>query len=383
MLLPLGTDRPLRRPTLVTYALVVACIGVFIFEQTVGASNPDGLEGMRRAGALTPGPGFHWWQLFTYAFLHGGWRHLMGNMLVLYVFGPNIEDRLGRVGFLVFYLGGAAAAAGMHMYFEKAGAIGASGAIAACTGMYLVLFPRTQVKVLFLLSLGIFSVSAWWFIALSVVWEWTSVFFGGGRDGVAHLAHLGGYLYGAGIALALLWLKILPREQFDLFTMGRQAYRRRAFKEAGLAIEQKRRQHWERAKAGETDDSDAMAAARAEVVRLWNAADPAGAARAYKALADRWGNVAGATVLSRRMQYDIANWFYQQKDPDAAAFAYARFLEAYPRDPEAGHVRLLLGMIHARQLNDPLKAKELIAEAMKSLEGGEAEMARRELEGLG
>ncbi len=383
MLLPLGTDRPLRRPTLVTYALVVVCVGVWVFEETVGKSSGDAAEAMRTWGALTPGPGFHWWQLVTYAFLHGGWRHLLGNMLVLYVFGPNIEDRLGRIGFTVFYLGGAAAAAGMHMYFERAGAIGASGAIAACTGMYLVLFPRTQVKVLFLFTLGVFNVSAWWFIALSVVWEWTSQWFWGGHDNVAHLAHLGGYLYGAGVALVLLWWKVLPREPFDLFTMGRQAYRRRQFKEAGLAMEQARREHWQRAQAGEVGDSDVIAGARAEVVRLWTSGDLAGAARAYKGLADRWANVPGASVLSRKYQYELANWFYQAKDQDAAAYAYARFLEAYPRDPEAGHVRLLLGMIHARALNDPVKAKELIGEAMKTLEGGEAEMARRELEALG
>jgi outer membrane protein assembly factor BamD (BamD/ComL family) len=111
--------------------------------------------------------------------------------------------------------------------------------------------------------------------------------------------------------------------------------------------------------------------------------DAAGAARAYKELADRYSHVAGAATLSRKWQYELANWFYQTKEHDAAAFAYARFLEAYPRDPEAGHIRLLLGMIHARSLNDPVKAKALISEALKTLEGGEAEMARRELEGLG
>lgn len=379
MLIPLGTDRPLRRPTLVTYALIVACVGVWLVEEVVGRSNGEMVQRMREMGTLTPRPGFHWWQVVTYAFLHGGWKHLLGNMLVLYVFGPNIEDRLGRLGFVAFYLGGAAAAAGMHMYFEPSRAIGASGAIAACTGMYLVLFPRTQVRVLFLFTMSLFNVSAWWFIVLSVVWEWMSAAFAG-PDNVAHLAHAGGYLYGAGVALVLLWWKVLAREQFDLFTMGRQAYRRRQFREAGLAVDRKRQEHWERARAGETEE---IASARAEVVRKWVGGDAPGAAREYKGVADRWGNVAGAATLSRKYQIEIANWFYQQKDADAAAFAYARFLEAYPGDPEAGHVRLLLGMIHARSLNDPVKAKALIGEAMKTLEGGELEMARRELEGLG
>jgi membrane associated rhomboid family serine protease len=369
-----------------TYALVTACIAVWVFGESMGRMSAAGTEEMRAFGALMPGSGFHWWQLVTYAFLHGGWKHLLGNMLVLYVFGPNIEDRLGRVGFLVFYLVGAAAAGGLHLFFTGRPAIGASGAVAACTGMYLVLFPKTQVRVFFLFTMGLFSVSAWWFIVASFVWEWTSVLFSG-PDNVAHVAHLGGYIYGAGLAMLLLWWKVLPREPFDLFTMGRQAYRRRAFKEAGLAIEQQRQAHWERAKAGAGGgggaDQDVIAGVRAEVVRKMTAGEVEAAAREYKGLADRYSHVPGATTLSRKHQYGLANWFYQQRDMDAAAFAYARFLEAYPTDAEAGHIRLLLGMIHARSLNDPLKAKQLIGEAMKTLEGGELELARREMEGLG
>jgi membrane associated rhomboid family serine protease len=381
-----------------TYAFMAACIGVQIYldvaRRVDGGGMAERAVQMMDWGTLWPSgiegaPGFHWWQLLTYAFLHAGWWHLLGNMVFLWVFGPNLEDRLGRVWFAVFYLVGAVVSGGVHIFFARQPVIGASGAIAACTGAYLVMFPRTQIRVLFLLFLNVFMMSAWWFIVLSVAWEWLSPLMGGGADHVAHLAHLGGYLYGIAVALVLLWLKIVPREVYDLFSIGRQAYRRRAFKEAGLAVERARKEKWERAKRGGAGDApggvdpDVIAAARAEIVSKMTAGDMAGGARGYKELADRYAHVPGAATLSRRWQYALANWFYQEKDPDAAAFAYARFLEAYPRDAEAGHIRLLLGMIHARSLNDPVKAKALIAEALKTLEGEEAEMAKKELEALG
>src|SRR5579862_9844352 len=154
MLIPLGTDRPLRRPTLVTYALIGVCIAVQVYLDTLERVDHEQWKMVEGLGVLQPGPGFHWWELITYAFKHANWQHLLGNMLILWVFGPNIEDRLGRWWFLLFYLVGAAASGGMQVFYVGHGVIGASGAIAACTGAYLVMFPRTQVKVLFLLFLN-------------------------------------------------------------------------------------------------------------------------------------------------------------------------------------------------------------------------------------
>lgn len=389
MLIPLGTDRPLHRPTVVTYLLMGACIAVYLVQIVVGRFQPDLVRAWEQWGMVYGGggwAGFRWWTLFTYQFLHGGFWHIAGNMLFLLVFGQCIEDRFGRVWFLVFYLLGGAAAGALHAVFDDHPAIGASGAIAACTGAFLVLFPRTHVRCFALLFvMGVVTIPAWWFIGFAIVWDML-LQGSSARTGTAHLAHLGGYGFGMAVSMALLGLKIIPREPYDLFTMGKQAYRRRQLKELTIQADRATAKKWERAKgdSAAAQESSALAESRAAVSRAMAAGDMPGAASQYKKLADSWAHISGAAVLSRKHQYDLANWFYQNGDTDAAAFAYARFLEGYPKDSEAGAVRLLLGIIHARSLNDPLKAKALINQAIGELRDPDAlQMARKELEMLG
>lgn len=388
MFIPLGTDRPLRRPTVVTHALILITVAVFLAQfagqitaagslAEAGESGPSPIEQALALRTQPPGV-FRWWMPITYAFLHGGWLHLIGNMAFLWVFGPNLEDRLGRLRFLAFYLGGAAAAGGLHILFSRSGVVGASGAIAACTGAYLVMFPRTMIKVLGLMFyIGIFTLPAWWFIGLGIAWDLASQTLNRG-SGIAHLAHLGGYAYGIGIAFFLLGTKLVPGEPYDLMSDSRQAIRRRTIKAAAGQRQKQVETHWERA------NSPQLAAARAEVARLMGAGQTDQAAAAYKRLANDFPASAGTTALSRRHQYDLANHFYTTGDQSAAVYAYERFLEAYPKDPESPQIRLLLGRITARHLNDPVRAKALLTEAIAGLRDEEVRaMAKRELEALG
>lgn len=106
MFLPLGTDRPLRRPTRINNVLIGINVAVFLVDLFLQRFAPDVFVDARQAlwlhGVnLTP------WAFFTYQFLHAGFMHLVGNMLFLFVFGPNLEDRLGRRWYLAFYLVGA------------------------------------------------------------------------------------------------------------------------------------------------------------------------------------------------------------------------------------------------------------------------------------
>ena len=147
----------------------------------------------------------------TSMFLHGGIMHLAGNMLFLWVFGDNMEDQMGHLGFFLFYLFGGVAAA----WAQNASAplstvpmVGASGAIAAVMGGYLLMFPKARVDILLILVIffRVFPVPAWivlgaWF-ALQLVQGWTV---SSEMGGVAHWAHAGGFL--AGVAMTLpLWL---------------------------------------------------------------------------------------------------------------------------------------------------------------------------------
>lgn len=385
MLIPLGTDRPLHRPSAVTILLIALNVGVFGAQLATQPPVPGMVSSFEASLILNPESlrtGEKAWTFVTYAFLHGGWMHLILNMVFLWAFGPNVEDRLGKTGFLGFYLVGAATAGVVHAATEPAPVVGASGAVAAVTGAYLVLFPRTLIRTLFFFFfIGIVQIPAWWFIGAQIAWNLMSQATGAtGR--VAVTAHLGGYAYGIAISMLLLALHVLPPEQYDLFTLGRQAKRRRDFRAASEARQKNREQRHKH--VAESEASEAVATARANVSKRLAAGDAPGATEAYKTLLREHGHDRRATLLSRRHQYDLANALYLAGDYVTAASAYERFIEGYPDDPETPAIKLLLGRILARQLNDPVRAKQLLAEAAASLEDGDAlAMAREELEALG
>lgn len=358
-MIPLGTELPLRRPTLVTPALIGLNVVIFLATMVVHRVDPTLWNEQTQRQLAVYGRNFHWWTLFSSAFLHAGWMHLIGNMIFLWVFGQNVEDRFGRVWFLVFYLLGGAASGGLHAAFERSPAIGASGAIAAVAGAFLVLFPRTHVRCLWFLGLiGIYSIPAWVFIGIAIAKD--LVLAGSWSDGVARLAHLGGYGFGISVCLVLLWRRVVPRQPYDLFTIGRQAYRRRQFKELGVRRDDSARRRMDRSARDGNLQADALASARADVAARITGRDLDAAGDAYKALVEHHAHTPGASTLSRNHQYDLANHFFARADHQTAAYCYERFLEAYASDSEAPRVRLLLGLINARYLNDPVRARAVL-----------------------
>jgi len=220
--IPLRDANPVRRRPIVTYAIIALCCLAFGLELWIQAS--DGERGLERffltyglvpgdltgdAGTGVGGPERAIVALFAHLFLHGGWLHLVGNMLYLWIFGNNIEDRFGRFGFLGFYLIGGLTAALSQVWIDPGSTtplIGASGAIAAVLGAYLVLYPRA--RVLSLVFLGFFYqllnvpaviVLGLWFVLqlLSGVGS-----LGASADGgVAFFAHIGGFVVGLAVGL--------------------------------------------------------------------------------------------------------------------------------------------------------------------------------------
>jgi membrane associated rhomboid family serine protease len=171
-------------------------------------------------------PSKSWWQsIFVAMFLHGGWLHIGGNMLFLWIFGNNVEDRLGRVAFIVFYLVGGLAATGLQLVFDSSSAVpnlGASGAIAAILGAYAVMFPKARVYTLVIF----FFITAVELPAVIVLGGWfvLQLFSGVGglgtevNGGVAYWAHVGGFVFG----MAAAWL--LFRGRGDRSGPGPVAY---------------------------------------------------------------------------------------------------------------------------------------------------------------
>ncbi|MFN0133869.1 MAG: rhomboid family intramembrane serine protease [Phycisphaerales bacterium] len=363
MIIPLGTDRPLTRPTVVNHALIAVNLAVFLAAQLLVRFSPESWQRIEHALILDP-TATRWWQPVSYAFLHAGFWHIFGNLLTLWVFGPNVEDRFGRLGYLLFYLASAIAAGLLHAAFYPNPVLGASGAIAGVTGAYLVLFPRTIIHAIFLLFLaGTISIPAWWFVGGRIAWDLLAQ--GTGRSGsVATLAHLGGYAMGIAVSLALLGTRVLSREPYDLFTISKQAARRRQFKEASFQS-RKRAAEAQASAAKEPIATDAVALARADVSAFLSADDIPASLAAYRTLLDKHGKA--HAILSRRLQYDIANHFFAAEDFQNAATAYTIFLAAYPTDPERYVVELMLGLIAARYLNDPVEAKQRLKSAVVGL----------------
>ena len=210
-MLPLRDNVPTRSRPLVTYALILANVLVWVLYQLPDlqgsvdelAYQPCELEG----SCAQVGQG---WLVtaFTSMFMHGGWAHLLGNMLFLWIFGNNVEDALGRLRYLLFYVVGGLAATAAQTFVTLAYAsdadaaipnVGASGAVSAVLGAYLVLLPRA--KVLTIIFFVIREVPAVLFL---LVWFGFQLLDGSasiahpeGGGGVAFFAHIGGFAFGA------------------------------------------------------------------------------------------------------------------------------------------------------------------------------------------
>jgi membrane associated rhomboid family serine protease len=154
-----------------------------------------------------------WPSVLTSMFMHGGWGHLLGNMLFLWVFGNNIEDSMGHLRFLAFYLLCGIAATAAHVFFSPASripAVGASGAISGIMGAYIVLYPRAKVRMwffpIFFFRLNAFFFLAYWF-AIQLFGGISSLGVSEDVGGVAVWAHVGGFVAG------LLLIKVFERPQ--------------------------------------------------------------------------------------------------------------------------------------------------------------------------
>jgi len=213
-MLPIRDHNPSGRTPYVTYALVLANIGIFLSYWHLMAE-PQQIGRLYYDWAMIParvsaGDGLH--GMLTSMFLHGGVLHLAGNMLFLLIFGDNMEDEMGHFGYLAFYLAAGLAAGFVHFASDPSSPIptvGASGAIAGVMGGYLLLFPKARVDILLILIVffRIFPIPAW--IVLGV-WFGMQIFDGlgdtDGTGGVAYWAHAGGFI--AGIALTVpVWLR--------------------------------------------------------------------------------------------------------------------------------------------------------------------------------
>ncbi len=251
VMIPISDENPTLRVPVVTIALLLALVAIWVLVQGAGLDSaalaasvcnlglvPGELTGRAALGSgvqiaegmacvvdaepvnlLTP---------LTSMFLHGGWAHLLGNGLFLWIFGNNVEDSMGRLRFIVFYLLCGLVAAAAQVAVNPASPIpmvGASGAISGVVGAYLVLYPKVRVNVLFIwiifvqvISLPAYLIVLWW-IGFQVIAGLPQLSSGDVEGGVAFWAHIGGFV--AGVVLVKIF------ESSSLMAAHERALRRR------------------------------------------------------------------------------------------------------------------------------------------------------------
>jgi len=380
MFFPIRTDRPLKTVPWVNYALIAINVLVHVAITTQ----------QQHSSALLP-----WYlspqntgitQFFTYQFLHQDWMHLISNMVFLHVFGNAMEDRLGRVGYLAFFLGGGVIAGWAHCMTSVAPVLGASGAVAAVGGAFLALFPRTDVTIVyFFFIIGAFEVSALVLVLFQIGLDLFFNFFSDRT--VAYEAHLAGYLFGFVIGMGLLLSRILAREPYDMLSLIERWKRRREFK--SLAADGY--SPWDSVKPGEppvagsaapqlSEQQQTIMELRSRISKHLADHEQDPAAELYTDLVHLDAN----QVLGQQNQLDVANQLMARQQYSEAATAYELFLNTYVNYNQREQVQLILGLIYAKYLERKQRAKELLKAALPRLSDEEQkQLAKAELEKIG
>jgi membrane associated rhomboid family serine protease len=374
--IPLRTDAPMRIRPWMNWLVILANFGIFIYQQHFDPSVLVRYELNANSLRLL--------HFITYAFLHLGWAHLLPNMLILFILGNNVNDRMGQMGYLSFYLAGAIFSGIGFLLTGGQQVVGASGAAGAVMGAYLVLFPRSTITMS--IRVGVLEVPSMYFILIYFIYNLIMSLLAQARD-VAYAAHLAGMVFGFAVALVFLATRLLPRQPFDFLALSQRWWRRRQYQ--GLvargynpftlaAPPDPTNRIEERRPIVEAPDPNVVRASTlrvqvADAIGQRNLPLAAALFRELKAIDPQ-------QFLSRQAQLDVANQLASEQRYIEAADAYEQFLRHYPGFDQIEEVQLMLGLIYARYLARYARARECLTTALEKLHGErKVEMARTEL----
>jgi len=385
LFIPIRTDSPVRRVPRVNHALIALSIVVYLMTDVFsGVFSIDTDHSLRQRCMIWP-TDLRLFQFFTYQFLHGDFWHLVGNMLFLWVFGNSVNSKMGNVPYLLFYLAcGVFAGVGFALGSENP-CIGASGAIAGITTAYLVLFPRSGVTVFYWLwfYIGTMHIQALLLIGLKII-LWDNILSprlssGMGVDTVAYSAHIAGYLFGFVVCSVMLLVRALPRDQYDIIALAKRHYKRQQHK-AVMADPNAQAQatygRMARPVSVVTGRPVELSPAVAddEISRLRGEISDLVAKHDYNAAADRYETLVSKDpeqCLPRDKMLLVANQLMTLNRYPQAAAAYERFLKAYPTARDVLQVKLVLGIIYAKYLQQYEAAQNNLRECASRLADSE------------
>lgn len=349
MFLPIGDDNPNERTPFVHYAILGVNALVFLYMLTL--SRADGFAFVMRWG-LIPAD-FRMLNLFTSLYVHAGILHLAGNMLFLWIVGDNVEDRLGHVGYFIFYHAAGAAASLAHVAFvpgSELPLVGASGAISAIMGAYAVFFPNARIKIwywVFLFFMNVVYVSAKWAVGLWFLLQ-LLLFAMGGGSGVSYDAHIGGLVFGVGVAFALKKLVLKPHDPV-----------RRIVTPAGVMSTG--------GSFAETGVADDLGHGLSSADAIERALDAGRADVAFR----MFGRVTGAPTsepLPEEALADLGNALITSSAYGNAARVYEELLQRYPDGEYSAEAAFRLGTIQSRVFEDYLHARDHLVYAHRAHE---------------
>ncbi len=315
------------------------------------------------------------WEFLSYAFLHVGPAHLICNLFILALLGNAVNQRLGHIGYLGFYLGGAAASGIGFVLAGGQAMVGASGAVGAVMGAYLALLPTANIAIS--LIFATLEVPSMFFVVAFFLYNVVmSLAFPVAIQQVAYEAHIAGMLFGFLVTLALLLSRLLPPGSSDFPAMVRHWYRRHHYQTllaAGYIP-------FDHAPAPASGPSDQR---MYHITDLRSKIATAIAQRNLPQATDLFRQLKGIDprqFLSRQAQLDVANQLSGLQLYAEAAEAYEQFLEHYATFDQIEQVHLMLGLLYARYLNRHVRARECLAAALPMLKDPQQiDMARTEL----
>ena len=388
MLLPIRTSIKPRRTPYANYALIAVNVAIFLLSffpvESLGGET-EYIRHWANQFVLDPRPGHLFlWQFVSYAFLHAGFMHIAGNMFFLYLFGNNVNDKLGHIGYLSFYLAGAVFSGIGHTLLSSSSVLGASGAVAAVTGAYLVLFPQTLITVIYwFFFIGTMELPAMYFIAFKlIIWDNMVEPRFAPPVAIAYGAHLAGYIFGIGAMVGLLATHILSGSNYDLWAMIKLWNRRRRYRDV---VSNGYDPYTGRTKAkvkeviksaAEQQKEEQLRQLRSDISNRMTQRNLPAAAELFVELMEQDSK----QILPRQQLLDIANQLAGENKHAESVRAYEQFLSHYGTYEYAEQVELMLGIIYARYLNQPeLAAKHLQIAEKKLTDPGQLKMCRDEL----
>jgi membrane associated rhomboid family serine protease len=373
MFLPIRTDSPLRVTPYMNWAIILLNVAAFVAQRTY-----PGFETALKLYPKDPTV----FAFFGYQFLHANIMHLLGNMLFLYIFGNNVNDKLGHLGYVAFYLAGGVIAGVGYALMEGGSVpiIGASGAVAAVTGAYLVLLPYSTVTVFYMLFfIGTLELPGFVFVLAFFLMDLLG--FSGNAGGVAYAAHLSGTVFGFLTCMLLLSVHLLPRDQFDVLAVISRWNKRRQYRD--MVSKGYNPFDYGGGRGGPVHIQQVMDPRLAEVMDLRAEIAEAHGRHDLETAAEKYLRLRQLDpdqVLPKQQQFDVANHLAGQTRFPEAAEAYEAFLKAYPKFEQVEQVELMLGLIYARYLSQYALAREHLRKAVVRLHGDrELQMANTEL----